>query len=117
MSLSRLRTQSQLGLWEPEPLGCGDHSARYNNSRLKPDARRRSHGSVAGRPAFGDPLSLMIPDPDHSDDEGRHILLGLTLASRLVVVVHTDREDAIRIISARLATRSERRGYEDGQSS
>ena len=62
--------------------------------------------------AFGDPLSVTIPDPDHSNEEDRSILLGSTYQDRLVVVVHTERGDNIRIISARLATRTERRAYE-----
>ena len=63
--------------------------------------------------AFGDPLSLTIPDPDHSDDEERFILLGESFEGRLVVVVHTERGERIRIISARLATRNERENYEE----
>lgn len=62
--------------------------------------------------AFGDPFSISIPDPDHSDDEVRFVLLGTTFTGKLVVVVHTDREEAVRIISARLATNGERRDYE-----
>lgn len=62
--------------------------------------------------AFGDPLSITIPDPDHSDDEDRFILLGSTYQGRLLVVVHDERGDNIRIISARLATRTERHAYE-----
>jgi hypothetical protein len=63
--------------------------------------------------AFGDPLSLTILDPDHSEEEDRFILLGQTYAGRLVVVVHTDRGENIRVISARLATRRERKAYEN----
>lgn len=62
--------------------------------------------------AFGDPLSLTVGDPGHSDDEQRFILLGLSFQGRLLVVAHTDRGDVVRIISARLATRRERRDYE-----
>lgn len=64
--------------------------------------------------AFGDPLSITIPDPDHSDDEDRFVLLGETYRGRLVVAVHTERSERIRLISARLATRRERRSYEEG---
>ena len=64
--------------------------------------------------AFGDPLSLTIPDPDHSDDEDRFVLLGESYAGRLVVVVFTERGERIRIISARIATPRERRAYEEG---
>jgi len=64
--------------------------------------------------AFGDPLSLTIPDPLHSEDEDRFVLIGETYRGRLVVVVHTARGDNLRLISARSATRSERRTYEQG---
>ena len=63
--------------------------------------------------AFGDPLSLTVGDPDHSIEEARFVLLGTTHRDRLVVVIHTERGDNIRVISARLATRAERRIYED----
>lgn len=62
---------------------------------------------------FGDTLSLTIADPGHSDEEDRFVLLGESFRGRLLVIVHTDREDRIRIISARLATRKERRAYEE----
>jgi uncharacterized protein len=64
--------------------------------------------------AFGDPLSVTIYDPDHSKEEERFILLGRSEAGRFLVVVHTDREDTIRIISARLASGHEREAYEEG---
>jgi uncharacterized protein len=64
---------------------------------------------------FGDPLAGTIPDPEHSTEEPRFITIGVTLAQRLLVVVHTDRADRIRIISARAATRAETKKYEEGQ--
>ena len=64
--------------------------------------------------AFGDPLSITIPDPDHSAEEERLLLLGRTEGGRLLVVAHTEREANIRIISARPAAPSERRAYEEG---
>jgi uncharacterized protein len=66
--------------------------------------------------AFGDPLSLTIPDPQHSESEDRFVLVGLSANSRLLVVVHAERgDDDIRIISARLASRRERNEYEEGR--
>ena len=62
--------------------------------------------------AFADPLSLTIPDPDHSGEEDRFVLLGETYHRRLIVVVFTERGERFRIISARLAARRERRSYE-----
>ena len=63
---------------------------------------------------FGDPLSQTIPDPDHSVEEDRFITMGESERGRLLLVSHTDRDDVIRIISARKATRIERRLYEEG---
>jgi uncharacterized DUF497 family protein len=62
--------------------------------------------------AFGDPLSLTVGDPEHSHDETRFVLVGQTFGGKLVVVVHSETERGIRIISAREATRKERRDYE-----
>jgi uncharacterized DUF497 family protein len=64
---------------------------------------------------FGDPLAGTIPDPAHSTAEPRFITIGMTPAQRLIVVVHTDRADRIRIISARHATRAEKKKYEEGR--
>jgi len=63
--------------------------------------------------AFSDTLSLAIHDPLHSDEEDRFILIGSSHRNRLLVIVHTERGDKIRIISARYATRKERIQYEE----
>lgn len=63
---------------------------------------------------LGDPLALTFFDPDHSDDEDRFITMGTSRVGRVLILSHTDREDKIRIISAREATRRERRLYEEG---
>lgn len=62
--------------------------------------------------AFADPLSVTVRDPDHSDDEHRFVLVGRTTPGTLVVVVHTERGENIRIISARPAKPSEVRAHE-----
>jgi len=62
---------------------------------------------------FKDPLSVTVEDPLHSDDEDRVILIGISESLKLLVVVHTDRGDTIRIISARSATAAEREQYEE----
>ena len=61
---------------------------------------------------FGDPLAATIPDPAHSQDECRFVTLGLSASGELVVVVHIERDDRMRIISARFATPAERKRYE-----
>jgi hypothetical protein len=63
---------------------------------------------------FGDPLAMTYFDPDHSDEEDRFVTFGHSDQGRLLVVSHTDREVRVRIISARAATRKERRQYEQG---
>jgi uncharacterized protein len=63
---------------------------------------------------FGDPLSLTIPDPEHSETEKRYVTMGIAFTGKLLVVVHTDRGNNIRIISARRASRRERKSYEKG---
>ncbi len=74
----------------------------------------RKHG-VAFREAttvLRDPLGITIFDPDHSDEEDRFITFGFSAASRLLMVAHTERDERIRIISARRLTRAERETYE-----
>jgi len=65
--------------------------------------------------AFQDTLSLAIDDPLHSIDEERVVLIGISNKNRLLVVVHTERGDNIRIISARKATKEERKNYESNE--
>lgn len=64
--------------------------------------------------AFLDPLALSGPDPDHSDEEDRYITFGHSGLGRLLSVCHTYRQGTIRVITARLVTRSERELYEEG---
>ena len=63
---------------------------------------------------FRDVLSATGTDPDHSFDEERFVTFGISTAGRLLTIAHTDRDDTIRIISARPATPSERKIYEEG---
>ncbi len=74
----------------------------------------RKHGITfeEASAVFHDPHSITIFDPDHSVDEDRFIDLGYSNRERLLVVVYTERNNKIRIISCREATRSEKRSYE-----
>ena len=80
----------------------------------KAEINKRTHGVSfeEASTVFADPLSVTIYDPVHSDEEDRYITLGESQRRRLLVVVFTDRDDRIRIISARVATRRERKEYE-----
>jgi uncharacterized DUF497 family protein len=65
---------------------------------------------------FRDPLARIVDDPDHSHDEGREIAIGHSMLNRLLFVFFTEREvGTVRIFSARVATRSERKDYEERQ--
>jgi len=64
---------------------------------------------------FQDTLSLTIDDPLHSIDEERLILIGMSQKNRILVVVHTERGDNIRIISSRKTTKNEREYYESNE--
>ena len=62
---------------------------------------------------FGDPLGRIVADPRHSPDQERFVLLGLSQDQRLLAVMYVERGETIRIISARRATRRERRNNEE----
>ena len=65
------------------------------------------------RTVFGDTLSVTVADPDHSEVEGRFLTVGRSASGKTLVVVHTDRGQNVRVISARRATRRERQAYEE----
>ena len=82
----------------------------------KAEANLKKHGVDFREAAsvMADPLSTTFPDPEHSRSERRFLTIGLSRSERLLVIAHTDEHAAIRIISARRATRHERRFYEQG---
>ena len=61
---------------------------------------------------FGDEHSVCVADPDHSYDEERYLLFGVSSSKKYIVVSFTERENKIRIISARRMTARERKAYE-----
>jgi uncharacterized DUF497 family protein len=80
----------------------------------KAAANLRKHGVSfeEATAVFGDPLAMNMPDPDHSLNEERFVLLGMSRGLRLLVVAYAERGAWTRLISAREATREERRQYE-----
>lgn len=91
-------------------------TAGFEWNEEKAQSNRKKHGVSFEEAAtvFDDPQCLMLDDPNHSIDEFRFLVLGYSIAQRLLVVAHTDRNQIIRIISARPATSSEKRMYERG---
>jgi len=88
---------------------------RFEWEARKAAANVRKHGVsfAEAETAFYDDYATVVDDPDHSDDEDRFLLLGMSAGLRVLVVVHCVREagSVVRLISARKATRSERAQY------
>jgi uncharacterized protein len=90
---------------------------RFEWDAAKAPENERRHGVTFDEAVtiFCDEQALLIDDPDHSHDEERFILLGLSETVRVLLVVHVYRADdeVIRLISARKATRAERARYDE----
>ncbi len=91
-------------------------SFEWNPKKAETNFKKHGVSFEEAETVFSDPLSLTIPDSKHSNEENRFIITGFSHKRRQLVVVHTDRSDKIRIISARLTTPSERRKYEQENS-
>ncbi len=89
---------------------------RFDWDARKAASNLRKHGVSfeEAATALRDELALTGRDPDHSVGEARYVTFGVSARGRLLVVAHTEQEGVIRIISARSATRSEQRIYEEG---
>jgi uncharacterized protein len=89
-------------------------SLKFTWDKNKAEFNIRKHGITfeEATTVFTDPLSLTIDDPLHSFDEERAVIIGQSFRDRLLVVVHTDMGDTVRIISARPAIKKERNYYE-----
>ncbi len=81
----------------------------------KADLNLRKHGISfeEASTVFGDELSITIEDPLHSQNENRYILIGQSIHSKTLVVVHLEKTNSIRIINARKATKKEKKIYEE----
>jgi uncharacterized protein len=84
----------------------------WDSNKAKVNLAKHGISFEEASTVFGDPRSLTIPDPVHSAVENRFVIIGSSHRGKLLVVVHTERGENIRIISARLASRRERRTYE-----
>jgi uncharacterized protein len=96
---SRAKLGSVFFEWDPEKAAA--------------NAAKHDVTFIEAASVFLDPLAITFADPDHSADEQREITIGHTMNQRLVFVSHCERKSRMRIISARLATASERRQYHE----
>ena len=86
----------------------------WNAQKAAADKRNHSVSFNEAASVFLDSLSATGNDPDHSPDERRFVTFGISSSGRLLVVAHLQDDDVIRIVTARLATRAERKLYEEG---
>lgn len=86
----------------------------WDTAKAAPNVRKHGVSFDEAGSVFLDQLAVSGPDPDHSVGESRYITFGVSSLGRLLAVSHTYRPGAIRIISARRATRAERKIYEEG---
>jgi uncharacterized DUF497 family protein len=80
----------------------------------KASANESTHGVsfLEASEVFDDDHSSSVPDPDHSEDESRYLIFGVSKSGKYLVVSYTERGDRIRLISARSMTPRERKAYE-----
>jgi uncharacterized protein len=90
-------------------------SVRFEWDPAKAAANLAKHGVSfeEAKEVFKDDLYVIFEDPDHSEGERRYLIVGQSPRSRLLIVSYTERSDGVRLISAREATRRERRSYEE----
>jgi hypothetical protein len=88
----------------------------WDPEKAAANVKRRRIAFSEAASVLEDPLSTTFPDEVHSEEETRFLTIGASHRGRVLVVAHTERDDNIRIISARRATRREREFYEQGES-
>jgi uncharacterized DUF497 family protein len=88
---------------------------KFEWDKKKAKSNHAKHGVSFDEAAtvFDDPLYIDFFDPKHSDDEHRYIRVGCSEQRRVLVVSYTERNDNVRLISARVATSNERQAYEE----
>lgn len=87
----------------------------WHERKAKENLRKHHVSFDQAKSVFSDPFLLTFPDERHSEDEERFINIGSSSKADVLIVIHTEREGVIRIISSRKATISERKIYEEGE--
>jgi uncharacterized DUF497 family protein len=86
----------------------------WDEAKARENLKKHKVGFDEGKTIFNDPFLLTFPDIDTSDAEERYVNIGLSIRDRVLVLIHTERQGKIRIISCRKASARERRHYEEG---
>jgi hypothetical protein len=84
----------------------------WDETKARSNQRKHGVSFLEAAEVFSDEHSSCVQDPDHSSDENRYLLFGVSLKDNDLVVSFTERSETIRIISARKMTRQERNAYE-----
>lgn len=85
---------------------------KWDSGKARTNENKHSVSFYEASEVFSDVHSSMVPDPDHSIDEERYLIFGKSHRDRYLLVAYTERENKVRIISARLMTPKERKAYE-----
>ena len=85
----------------------------WNAEKAEANLKKHEVSFDEAKTVFNDPLFVIFADPDHSVEERRFIIMGESNQNRLLVVSYTERSPKTRLISARKATRAERKKYEE----
>lgn len=85
----------------------------WDDEKAEGNVNKHGVSFEEGATIFNDPMIATVFDPDHSKREERYISIGVSVQGRLLVVVHTERKERIRLISCRKATSTERKTYEN----
>lgn len=86
---------------------------RWDSKKAAKNLRKHKISFQEAATVFGDPLAITFDDPDHSFEEQRFLTFGAARTGKLLIVSHTEEKSLIRIISARLMTKKERKIYEE----
>ena len=87
----------------------------WDRNKATSNLRKHNVSFEEAATALRDPMAATGADPDHSSLEQRYVTFGVSERGRLLVVAHTEKNETIRIISARMANKGERKLYEEGK--
>ncbi|TRU26524.1 MAG: BrnT family toxin [Microcystis aeruginosa Ma_QC_B_20070730_S2] len=86
----------------------------WNKNKAVKNLSKHGVSFEEAKTVFDDPLYVDFYDPEHSESEERYLIVGESDRGRLLIVSYTERGDAVRLISAREVTQTEREAYEEG---
>lgn len=86
----------------------------WNPQKAEINSKKHGVAFEEASSVFGDTLSVTYPDPEHSTNEERFVMIGISSKQRVLVISHMYHGETVRIISARPATKREQRFYEHG---